>query len=428
MDKNIETSFLQIMEEEMIPAMGCTEPIALAYAAALARRELGEKPDSITAECSGNMIKNVRCVFIPNSHGLTGIETACAMGAFGGDPGRVMEVLAGVTEEDLAEASAFVKAGKCEVIYLESDIPLHFIITLKKAEDTVSVEVRYDHTNIYQITKNGEVLFLNDKVAEKSESADRSGLNLQNIKTFADEIDLAKVEPVISRLIRCNMAIAREGMKGTYGIGIGKLILDQYEDDIFHEMRAYASAASEARMGGCDMPVIINSGSGNQGISCSVPLIVYAEKKGIDEEKLYRSLVFSALLTIYQKEYIGKLSAFCGAISATCSSGAALTYMLGGDIDAIAHTIDSTLAITPGIICDGAKISCAAKINSGLEASLLAHRMVMSGKHYLPDTGIIRTLTDETVTTVGNIGKEGMKYTDQVIIASMLKKKENSQT
>lgn len=421
MDTNIETAFLQIMKEEMIPAMGCTEPIALAYASALARKELGEDPTSIVAKCSGNMIKNVRCVFIPNSHGLTGIETACAMGAFGGDSNKNMEVLATVLEDKLALAKQFVELGKCKVEYLNSDIPLHFIIVLKRGDQSVSVEIRHDHTNVYQILKNDKVIYFNDQMKE-SEESDRSQLNLRNIKTFADEVDLEKVKPLISRQIEYNMAIAKEGMKGNYGVGIGPLILDQYEDDIFHKMRAYASAASEARMGGCDLPVIINSGSGNQGISSSVPLIVYAQNKGIDEETLYRSLVFSALLTIYQKEYIGKLSAFCGAISATCSSGAALTYMLGGTLDQIDQTIDSTLAITPGIICDGAKISCAAKINSGLEASLLAHRMVMNGKHYLPDTGIIRTLTDETVTTVGEIGREGMKYTDKVIIASMLKK------
>lgn len=421
METSIETSFLQIMEEEMIPAMGCTEPIALAYASALARKELGEDPASIVAKCSGNMIKNVRCVFIPNSHGLTGIETACAMGAFGGDPDKNMEVLATVSEEKLALATQFVLDGKCKVEYLRSSIPLHFIIILKKGKQSVSVEIRHDHTNVYQILKNKEVIYFNDKMKE-THGADRSQLNLNNIKAFADEVDIEKIKPIVSRQIEYNMAIAREGMKGGYGVGIGPLILDQYEDDIFHKMRAFASAASEARMGGCDLPVIINSGSGNQGISCSVPLIVYAQNMGFDEEKLYRSLVFSALLTIYQKEYIGKLSAFCGAISATCSSGAALTYMLGGTLDQIDQTIDSTLAITPGIICDGAKISCAAKINSGLEASLLAHRMVMNGKHYLPDTGIIRNLTDDTVTTVGEIGREGMKYTDKVIIASMLKK------
>jgi len=420
-DKKVKETLLQIMKEELIPAMGCTEPIALALACAKAKEILGCSPEWIFASCSGNIIKNVRCVFIPNSNGMTGIEAACVLGALGGNSAKEMEVLDSITPEVIAEAKEYLKAGKCEVAYLDSEIPLHFVIEMKGEGHHVSLEVKHSHMNVTKIEKDGQILFQKEEEEEFSEETiDRSVMNLALIKEYADTVEIEEIKPLFERVIRCNMAIAEEGMKGKYGVGIGN-ILQAQGGDVYHRIKAYASAGSEARMGGCDLPVIINSGSGNQGIASSVPVIVYAMHIHASEELLYRSLVFSALLTLYQKEFIGRLSAFCGAVSATCSSGAAITYMEGGTLDQIQMTIDSTLAITPGILCDGAKISCAAKIASGLDASLLAHTMAMNDKRYEPNTGLLKETVDETIHIVGHIGKVGMRETDKEIIKTMLK-------
>lgn len=423
LSEKVSSDFLSILKEELIPAMGCTEPIALAFASARAREVLGTLPDGITAYCSGNIIKNVRCVAIPNSEGLIGIEPACALGAFGGDARRLMEVLEAVTPDTRAAAKAFLADGRCRVEYLDSEIPLHFIIEARSGIDTVTVEVRYDHINIVRIAKNGEEIFKSDVMDGEPIVADRSALSVENIKEFADTIDIRLVKPILDRVIQCNMDIAYEGMAGDYGVGIGRVIRDAYPEDVVTRMRAYAAAASEARMDGCDMPVIINSGSGNQGIASSVPVIVYAREKSIPQEKLYRALVFSGLLTVYQKEFIGKLSAFCGAISASCAAGASVTYIVGGSVTQIKNTIDNTLANIPGVICDGAKTSCAAKIASALDAAMLAHALAMRDKTYEAFTGVLKEDAGETISCVGYIGKVGMKQTDKEIVQMMLKEK-----
>ena len=420
LDTKTASDFLAILTEELIPAMGCTEPISLAFASARAREVLGSLPESITAYCSGNIIKNVRCVTIPNSGGMTGIETACALGAFGGDATRVMEVLEAVTLETREAAKAFIQDGHCEVEYLDSEIPLHFIIEMKAGPNSVLVEVRYSHINIVRIIRNGEDVFKSDVVIEEALMADRSALSVENIKEFADTVDISLVKSMFDRQIQCNMDIAYEGMSGGYGLGIGQVIREAYPESVVTRMKAYAAAASEARMDGCDMPVIINSGSGNQGIASSVPVIVYAREKAIPKEKLYRALVFSGLLTIYQKEFIGKLSAFCGAVSASCAAGAAITYIDGGTVKQIKDTIDNTLADIPGVICDGAKTSCAAKIASALDAAMLAHSLAMRGKTYEAFTGILKEDAGETISCVGYIGKVGMKQTDKEIVRLML--------
>ena len=408
------------MAEELIPAMGCTEPIALAFASAKGREVLGCDPERILARCSGNIIKNVRCVRIPNSDGMTGIDAACVLGALAGDCKRDMEVLEAVTEAGLAATVRFLKNGDCKVEYLESAIPLHFIIELYAGNDSVTVEVRYSHINIVHITKNGETVYKIEDNRDLPEAADRSELSIDHIFDFAEEVELDAIRPFVSKQIECNMAIAERGMKGDYGVGIGKTILDVYADSTFTKIRAYASAASEARMEGCDMPVIIVSGSGNQGIASTVPVIVYAREKGIGEEKMYRALAFSALMTVYQKEYIGKLSAFCGAVSAACAAGAAITYMCGGTLTQIKDTVDNTLADIPGIICDGAKASCAVKISSALDAALFAHSLAMRGKAYESNTGIIQNDTGDTISCVGHIGRVGMQPTDQEIVKIMI--------
>lgn len=419
MEKELYEIYTAILTEELIPAMGCTEPIALAYAAARGRELLGGEPDQIRALCSGNMIKNVRCVQIPNSGGMTGIETAVCLGVFGGDAARGMEVLEAVTGPARERTAKFVQEKRCTVEFLDSDIPLHFIVELYRGEENVQVEVRYAHTNIVSIQKNGETIFQGGE-GQQGSGTDRSKLTVESIKEYADTVPLEKIQHIFERQIRCNMDIAYEGMSGNYGVGIGRMLRTAYPDSTFTRMRCYAAAASEARMEGCDMPVIINSGSGNQGIASSVPVIVYAREHFLPQEKLYRALAFSGLLTIHQKEYIGKLSAFCGAVSASCAAGAAITYLIGGTLDQIKATIDNTLANIPGIICDGAKASCAAKIAASLDAAMLAHNLAMAGRSYGAYDGILREDAEETISCVGHIGKEGMRETDREIIRLML--------
>lgn len=421
MTEELYAIYTAILTEELVPAMGCTEPIALAYAAARAREVLGADPDRILARCSGNMIKNVRCVQIPHSGGMTGIEAAVCLGAFGGDAARKMEVLESVTGPDRQQAADFIAAGHCTVEFLDSDIPLHFIVALSHGADTVAVEVRYAHTNIVSILKNGRSVFSGGEGQPgQGVRTDRSKLTIDAIKEYADTVPLETIRPIFERQIRCNMDIAYEGMSGDYGVGIGRMLRATSPDSTFARMRAYAAAASEARMAGCDMPVIINSGSGNQGIASSVPVIVYAREKFLPAEKLYRALAFSGLLTVHQKEYIGKLSAFCGAVSASCAAGAAIAYLDGGTLDQIKATIDNTLANIPGIICDGAKASCAAKIATSLDAAMLAHNLAMADRSYGAHNGILREDADETISCVGHIGRDGMRETDREIIRLML--------
>lgn len=416
-----EALFLSILSEELIPAMGCTEPIALAYAAARGSELLLGSPTNIVARCSGNMIKNVRCVSIPNSDGMIGIEAAVVLGAFGGKHELGMEVLEAVSSYDRETTKAFLKDGKCQVEYLDSDIPLHFILCMTDGINTVSVEVKHSHMNVTSITKNGKVIF--SKNDDDIHTLDRSKLNIESIKNFTDNVDIEKIKKLFDKQIRYNMDIAYEGISGDYGLGIGRVIRAAYADGVVTRMKAYAAAASEARMSGCDMPVIINSGSGNQGIASSVPVIIYAREKDIPKEKLYRALAFSALLTIHQKDHIGKLSAFCGAVSASCAACAAITYMVGGTVQQIKATIDNTLANIPGIICDGAKISCAAKIASSIDAAMMAHFLAMQGKGYDAYTGILKEEAEETISCVGYIGKIGMRETDREIVKMMLDEK-----
>lgn len=419
----IYQNYIGILKEEMIPAMGCTEPIALAYGAARAREVLGKEPERIVARCSGNIVKNVRCVIIPNSGGLTGIEAGVVLGAVAGDAALNMEVLSKVDEEGRKRCRELLEKKICRVELLESPIVLHFIIEMYAGEDSVSLEIKYDHINVTKIVRNGEVLLdADNRSGEESGKpvADRTLLNLEDIKEFADTVNLEDVRDMITSQIRSNMAIAHEGMTGKYGLGIGRVIRETYSNDMLTRMRSLTAAASEARMGGCDMPVVINSGSGNQGIACSVPLIVYAREMELPDYVLYRALVFSNLLTVYQKQYIGKLSAFCGAVSASCAAGAGITYMVGGELSVIKKTIENTLANIPGIICDGAKISCAAKIAASLDAAFLAHHLAMNGQSYAPYTGILQEEAGETISCVGQIGKEGMKETDKEILRIML--------
>ncbi len=411
--------YIAILENELVPAMGCTEPIALAYGAAKCREVLGALPDRIEALCSGNIIKNVKCVTIPHSNGLCGIEAAVILGAVGGDSDRQLEVLTAVKTEDIALTNDLLREKACKVSLLESKHALHFVLKMYSGDNSALVEIKSAHTNITKIIKNDDVLWDINVVPEKK-FINYSLLNLEDIEEFANTFDLNDLKELLDTQIKCNMAIAEVGLKGDYGIGIGSMIRLAYAPSVLTEMKAYASSASEARMGGCELPVVVNSGSGNQGIATSVPVIVYARYLGLSDEQLYRGLAFSNLLTAFQKMYIGKLSAFCGAVSASCAAGAALTYLDGGTSTQIQDTIDNTLANIPGIICDGAKVSCAAKISSALDAAYLAHRMAMQGHAYSAHMGILQESTDDTISCVGTIGKEGMKETDKEILKIML--------
>lgn len=421
MDEKLKKAYLNILREELVPAMGCTEPIAIAYAGAKARMILGDVPDKVIAKCSGNIIKNARCVTIPNSGDLSGIEAGVMVGIVAGDSEKKMEVLQSVDQYGIDETKRLLKSGICSVEFLDTTIPLHIIVELYKGNESALVEIKYAHTNITRIEKNGEVL-LSETNDEKwtQDLQDRSMLNLSGIKDFADNVPIEDIKDLFDTQIKCNMDISDVGMEGKYGLGIGKILMEFYPEGIVTKMKACASAASEARMGGCDLPVVINSGSGNQGIASSVPVVVYARENNINDEKLYRTLAFSNLLTIYQKEFIGKLSAFCGAVSASCSSGAAITYIDGGNLEQIKKTIVNTLANISGIICDGAKVSCAAKIASSLDAAMMAHYLAMNGKTYGAYEGILQGEADSTISCVGHIGKEGMKETDKEIIRIML--------
>ena len=417
---HIENSFLEILNEELVPAMGCTEPIALAYAAARMRDALGRRPESMVARCSGNIIKNVRCVQIPNSNGMVGIEAAVTLGAFGGDSSRMMEVLVSVQPSDIADSVSFIQAKNCRVEFLDSEIPLHFIIEGSAGGDTALVEVCHSHTNIVLITKNGETIFEGDRTVIQSNHADRSGLCLANIKDFSDNVALEKIKPLYDRVIACNMAIAEEGLTGKYGVAIGPMLKEEFPDGVVNRMKYWAASGSEARMAGCDMPVIINSGSGNQGIASTVPVIVYCRETGVSEERMLRALAFSSLVCVFQKEFIGKLSAYCGAISATCASGAAVAYLSGGTLQQISDTISNTLACTAGMICDGAKASCAIKIAACLDAAMMSFRLAMRGNAYAPFSGILGADGDQTIANAGHVGRIGMRETDREILRLMV--------
>ena len=415
-------TYVQILKDELLPAMGCTEPIAVAYAAAIARQALGQTPDRVTIEVSRNIIKNVKSVVVPHTGGMRGLEAACAAGIVAGRADKELEVISDVTPQQISQIQQYVNDTPMTVDFAKSDLIFDIAITVCHGEESAFARIVDYHTNVVCIRKGDQVL-LSKEITGKTESsmADKSLLTIENIFHFANEVRIEDVKEVLDRQISYNMAIAEEGLRGDYGANIGKVLLKTYGDsDVKVRAKAYAAAGSDARMNGCELPVVINSGSGNQGITCSVPLIVYAREMELPESCLYRALVFSNLLTVYQKEYIGKLSAFCGAVSASCAVGAAITYIGGGDLEAIRRTIENTLANIPGIICDGAKISCAAKIAAGLDAAFLAHHLSMNGKAYAPYTGILRKSAEETISCVGMIGKEGMKETDREILQIML--------
>lgn len=414
--------YLAILKEEMVPALGCTEPIAIAYAAAKARDVLGVFPASVKVYCSGNIIKNVKSVIVPNTGGLKGIETSALAGIVGGNADYEMEVLSQLEKKHAAKVAELLARGVCRVLPLDSPKSLHIIVEVSAGGDLAKVEIQDFHTNIVRIEKNGQAVY--EKPAPTGNYlgalTDRSILNVDDIYRFAETVELDKVKDLVKQQIKNNMAIAEEGLKGHYGVNIGSTLLNYGPNSVFNRMKAYTSSASEARMSGSDFPVTTNSGSGNQGIASSVPVIVYAREKGIGEERLTRALVLSNLLTIHQKTLIGRLSAFCGVVSASCSSGAAVTYLAGGSLEQIKKTITNTLANVSGIVCDGAKPSCGIKIAASLDAAVMAHLLALDGKAYLPGDGLVKGDIEDTISSVGRMARDGMKETDRQILKIML--------
>lgn len=414
-------AYVQILKEELVPAMGCTEPIALAYAAAKAREVLGCIPDKVVIGASGSIIKNVKSVIVPNTDHLKGIPAAATAGIIAGKPEKELEVIAEVSKEQIQEMKAFMQHTDISVEYVDHGITFDIIVTVYKGESYAKVRIANYHTNIVLIEKDGKVLYEIEVQGEKEEGlTDRSLLCMQDILDFADTVDIEDVKEVIGRQIRYNTAIAEEGLRNDYGANIGSVLLKMEGDNIRVRAKAMAAAGSDARMNGCELPVIINSGSGNQGMTCSLPVIEYAKELRVGEEKLYRALTLSNLVAIHQKTGIGRLSAYCGAVCAGAAAGAGIAYLYGGGFEEIAHTVVNALAVVSGIVCDGAKASCAAKIAASVEAGILGYNMYKCGQQFYAGDGIVTKGVDETIRNIGRLGKDGMRETNVEIIDIMV--------
>lgn len=428
MNRKIYNEYVTILESELVPALGCTEPIALAYAAAKAKEVLGKMPDHITMRCSGNIIKNVKGVKVPNSGGMKGVEAAAVLGITGGDPSQALEVLEHVTDREIDEAEKLLKAGFCDCV-LKDDVANLYIeayAVCKKTEKSEALVVIEDeHTNITHIEKDGQVLFHKEKkeyCQEREKTPDKSLLNLEDIITFANEVQITDVEKVLGRQIKYNTRIAEEGLRNPWGAQVGRVVLEEFGEDVKWRAVAKASAGSDARMSGCALPVIINSGSGNQGMTCSLPVIEFGKKLKKSKEEIYRALCVSNLVALNQKKYIGSLSAYCGAVCAAAGAGAGITYLCGGTLEQIENTVVNTIADAGGIVCDGAKPSCAAKISTALQAAILSHKMAMRGLTFARGEGLVMDCPEDTIKAVGYVGRAGMKQADVEILNLMIGK------
>lgn len=414
-------AYVQTLKEELVPAMGCTEPIALAYGAARAREVLGEMPDRVVVGASGSIIKNVKSVIVPNTDHLKGIPAAAAAGIVAGDADKELEVIASVSSEQTAQMKEFMEQVPITVEHIDNGITFDIVITLYKGVSYARVRIANYHTNIVLVEKNGEILEKKPVAGESEDGlTDRSLLNMRDILDFARTVDIEDVREVLERQIDYNWAIAEEGIRGNYGANIGSVLLDMEGESVRVRAKAMAAAGSDARMNGCELPVIINSGSGNQGITASVPVIVYAKDMKVSHETLLRALTLSNLTAIHQKTAIGRLSAYCGAVSAGTGAGAGIAYLHGGDYKEIVHTVVNALAIVSGIVCDGAKASCAAKIASAVDAGILGYQMYIRGQQFYGGDGIVTKGVEETLKNVGRLGKEGMKATNEEIIRIMI--------
>ena len=415
--------YINVLKEELIPAMGCTEPIAIAYAGAIAREHLGCWPERVEIEDPGNIIKNVKSVIVPNTGGLRGIEVAAAAGIVAGDAAKELKVISEVSTEAVAVIHKFLESTPITVNFSDSKKIFDIMITVYGNGHSAYVRICEFHTNIVEIREDDKYVLQKDIAVEDSLGfTDRGFMNVQEIIEFADTARIEDVKDILDLQIECNVNISEEGLAGDYGANIGKVLLKTYgTDDVKIRAKAKAAAGSDARMNGCEMPVVINSGSGNQGITASIPVIEYAKELGVSDEKRYRALLVSNLITIHLKSGIGRLSAYCGAVSAGCASGAGIAYLYGGGVDEVSHTIVNSLAITSGIICDGAKASCAAKIATAIDAGILGYHMYKEGQQFYGGDGIVSKGVENTIKNVGQLAKEGMATTDQEILKIMTK-------
>ncbi len=416
--------YTSLLRRELVPAMGCTEPIAVAYAAAKARSLLGSIPDRVEILCSGSIIKNVKSVVVPNTGGLRGLEAAAAAGIAAGDPEKELEVISGVTEDKFPLIRDLMSRADIKVGHITGDRVFEILITVSGGGHTASVRITDTHTHITLLEKDGKALY----ECASGEAADgiepkHAMLTVADIYDFAKTLDIRDVKEPLSRQIAFNMAIAEEGLRNPYGASVGQTLLLFHGGDnapVEIRARAWAAAGSDARMHGCSLPVVINSGSGNQGITVSVPVVIYARELGASEETLYRSLALSNLIAIQQKSYIGTLSAFCGAVCAGVGAGAGIAFLMGADLKTVAHTVANALAILPGMVCDGAKPSCAAKISQAVEAGIFGYQMYKNGQQFHAGEGLTVKGVDRNVANVGRLGREGMRQTNEEIIAMML--------
>jgi len=419
MNRELYNTYVHILEEELIPAMGCTEPIAIAYAASIARAALGMLPEHVEIHVSGNIIKNVKSVIVPHTGGLHGIEAAVAAGLVAGDQQRELEVIADVTEEQIKQIKAYLEQTEITVAQAETERVFEIDLRAEKDGRRVQVKIVDGHTNVVLVRRNEEILYESSMLSEAPDEAvhktDHSLLEVEKIVLFAEEVELEDVTEVLERQITYNTAIAEEGLRGKYGANIGNVLLTAYGNSVGNRAKAWAAAGSDARMSGCELPVVINSGSGNQGITVSLPIIVYAEELHASKEQLYRALVIGNLIAIHLKTGIGCLSAYCGATSAGCGAAAGITYLYGGGYKEIAHTVVNALAINSGMVCDGAKASCAAKIASAVGAGLLGMEMYRQGSQFVGGDGIVTKGVEKTIMNVGDLAREGMADRKSVV-------------
>ena len=420
MEDKIYSEYCAILAEELQPAMGCTEPIAVAYCAALARKTLGCLPEDVQVYASANIIKNVKSVVVPNTGGQRGLTVAAAAGIVAGDADAKLQVLAGITPEQVEQIAGYEKRGIVHIHPSEKDYIFDIQVRVNAAGHTAFAEIAGFHTNVIRLEQDGAVLLDRPYTEEGPKHAtDRSLLTVERIVEFADAVKIADVQPVLQRQIDCNTAIAREGLQGQWGANIGRILLESYGDSTHNRAKAWAAAGSDARMNGCEMPVVICSGSGNQGITASVPVWRYGVQTGRDRETILRAVCLSDLITIHQKTGIGRLSAYCGAVSAGVGAGCGIAWLRGADYEGICHTITNAAAMISGCICDGAKASCASKIAMGVETGILGYNMYLRGNSFRPGDGIVGRDVEETIRNVGILASQGMKETDRVILKIM---------
>ncbi len=413
-------AYCHILESELIPATGCTEPIAIAYAAATLRDALGGLPERMRVAVSGNILKNAKSVVVPGTGGAKGIAAAAAAGMVAGDASRLLEVIDSISPEQREQLQVYRASVPITVECAEDGLSLDIRITGWRGEDTAFVRIAGAHTNIVRLERNGCVLRDAPLIDAEQESSAPSILNTADIVAFADTVDLKRIERPLNRQLSLNLAVARRGLEGGCGANIGRVLLDGGEGDLVTRARAWAAAGSDARMSGVELPVVIVSGSGNQGITASVPVAIWAEAKGYSEERLLRALIVSDLVTVHQKTGIGRLSAFCGAVCAGCGAGAGIAYLEGGGYDAVAHTLVNALAVISGMVCDGAKASCAAKIATAVEAGILGYRMYTQHQEFYSGDGIVVKGVDNTIRNIGRLAKNGMRETETEILSMML--------